>query len=81
MEKRIWENSERDMLFSWERDVHYPNFAHFYYLEPGTIVSVRVFAKPNLPKLVGICVKSKETIKSIRSNCICSYTFSVENKV
>jgi hypothetical protein len=52
---RRWESSsERVVLFSSERDAHYPNFEAIYYLEPAIIVSVGGFHKPPLTKLCGI---------------------------
>jgi hypothetical protein len=69
------------LAFSWERDANYPNFADIIYLEQGIIVSVGGFHKHSLPKMAGICAKSKETTKYFRSNCIHYYSSSIGDMV
>ncbi len=61
--------------------MHYPNFADNHYLELGIVILVGGFHKPSLINLVGIWVKYEATIKSIRSNCIHSCSFSLGDKV
>jgi hypothetical protein len=76
LEKCRWDNSESVIPYILERNAVYPIFADTYYLELGIIASVGGFCKPNLPKVAGICVKSKGTMKSIRSNCIHTYSLA-----
>ncbi len=45
LEECRWESSERIILFSCERDVHYPNFEDIYYLELGSIILVGGLSK------------------------------------
>jgi len=48
-----------------------------YYIKQGIIVSVGALRKPSQPKLAIVCAKSKETVKSIMSYCIHSYSISI----
>ncbi len=45
------------------RDADYPNFVDKFYIDQGIVVSVGGFHKPSRPKLAGLGVKSKATIK------------------
>ncbi len=81
LEKYRWDNSESVIPYILERDAIYANFADIYSLELGFNVLVGAFCKTNLPKVAGICVKSKATMKSIGANCIHTYSFAIGDKV